>query len=53
MYKPYITIVFVYFIILISSLNFPLNNFVLFPEGQQQQQQPAISGSTKNVTDLR
>ena len=52
MYKPYITIVFVYFIILISSLNFPLNNFVLFAEGQQQQQS-AISDSTKNITNLR
>ena len=54
MYKPYITIVFVFFIILISSLNFPLNNIVLLAEGQQQQeqQQSAISGSTKTVTEL-
>src|ERR671913_1596661 len=51
MYKPYITIVFVFFIILISSLNFPLNNIVLLAEGQQQQQS-AISGSTKTVTEL-
>src|ERR687898_1452136 len=50
MYKPYITIVFVFFIILISSLNFPLNNIVLLAEGQQQQS--AISGSTKTVTEL-
>lgn len=53
MYKPYITIVFVFFIILISSLNFPLNNIVLLAEGQQQQQQQsAISGSTKTITEL-
>ena len=52
MYKPYITIVFVFFIILISSLNFPLNNIVLLAEGQLQQQQSAISGSTKTVTEL-
>ncbi|MDW3630585.1 MAG: dienelactone hydrolase family protein [Nitrososphaeraceae archaeon] len=54
MYKPYITIVFVFFSILISSLNSPLNNIVLLAEGQQQQQlqQSAISASTKNVTDL-
>lgn len=54
MYKPYITIVFVFFIILISSLNFPLNNIILLAEGQlqQQQQQSAISGSTKTVTEL-
>ena len=50
MYKPYITIVFVFFSILISSLNSPLNNIVLLAEGQQQQS--AISGSTKNVTEL-
>jgi carboxymethylenebutenolidase len=52
MYKPYITIVFVSFIILISSLSFPLNNIVLLAEGQQQQQQSAISNSSKNVTEL-
>src|ERR671910_972707 len=51
MYNAYITIVFVFFIILISSLNFPLNNIVLLAEGQQQQQS-AISGSTKTVTEL-
>src|SRR5687768_14055272 len=57
MYKPYITIVFVFFSILISSLNFPSNNIVLLAEEeeeeeQQQQQQLAISASTKNVTEL-
>ena len=51
MYKPYITIVFVFSIILISSLNFPLNNIVLLAEGEQKQQS-AISGSTMNVTEL-
>jgi carboxymethylenebutenolidase len=50
MYKPYITIVFVSFIILISSLSFPLNNIVLLAEGQQQQS--AIGSSSKNVTEL-
>ena len=50
MYIPYITIVFVFFIILISSLNFPLNNFIILAEGQQQQS--AITGSTNNVTRL-
>ena len=53
MYKPYITIVFVFFSILISSLNSPLYNIVLLAEGQQQQQQQsAISASTNNVTEL-
>jgi carboxymethylenebutenolidase len=52
MYKPSIAIVFVSFIILISSLIFPLNNIILFAEGQQQQQQSSIPGSTKNVTEL-
>jgi carboxymethylenebutenolidase len=56
MYKPYITIVFVFFSILISSLNFPSNNIVLLAEEQQQQQQQqqqlAISGKTKNVTEI-
>jgi carboxymethylenebutenolidase len=56
MYKPSIAIVFVSFIILISSLNFPLNNIILFAEGQQQQQQQqqqsSIPGSSKNVTEL-
>ena len=51
MYKPYIAIVFVSFIILISSLNFPLNNIVLLAEGQQQQQS-SLSGSPKNMTEL-
>ena len=47
------TIVFVFFSILISSLNSLLNNIVLLAEGQQQQQQQSpISASTKNVTDL-
>ena len=50
MYKPSITIVLVFFSILIS-LNSPLNNIVLLVEGQQQQQS-AISNSTKNVTEL-
>jgi hypothetical protein len=50
MYKPYIAIVFVSFIILISSLNFPLNNIVLLAEGQQQQS--SLSGSPKNMTEL-
>ena len=49
LYKPYITIVFVLFIILTSSLTL-LNNIVLLAEGQQQQS--ANSGSTKNVTEL-
>jgi carboxymethylenebutenolidase len=54
MYKTYITIVFVFFSIFISSLSSPLNNIILLAESQeQQQQQSAISGSsTKNVTDL-
>jgi carboxymethylenebutenolidase len=52
MYKPYITIIFTFFSILISSLNFPLNNTVLLAEGQQQQKQSTISESTKNVTEL-
>jgi carboxymethylenebutenolidase len=51
MYKPSIAIVFVSFIILISSLIFPLNNIILFAEGQQQQQS-SIHGSSKNVTEL-
>lgn len=53
MYKPYITIVFVFFSILISSLNSPLNNIILLAEGQQQQQQQSdISASRKNATEL-
>ena len=36
LYKPYITIVFVFFIILTSSLT-SLNNIVSLAEGQQQQ----------------
>jgi carboxymethylenebutenolidase len=50
LYKPYITIVFVLFIILTSSLTL-LNNIVSLAEGQQQQQS-ANSGSTKNVTEF-
>jgi carboxymethylenebutenolidase len=54
MYKTYITIVFVFFSILISSLSSPLNNIILLAESQEQQQQQSdISGSSiKNVTDL-
>ena len=51
LYKPYITIVFVFFSILISSLNSPLNNIVSLAEGQQQQQS-VNSGNTKNVSEL-
>ena len=50
MYKSAIAIVFVFFIILVSSLIFPLNNIILFAEGQQQQS--SIPGSSKNVTEL-
>ena len=50
MYKSAIVIVFVFFIILVSSLIFPLNNIILFAEGQQQQS--SIPGSSKNVTEL-
>src|ERR671920_553101 len=50
MYKTYITIVFVFFSILISSLNFPSNNIVLLAE--EEEQQLAISDKTKNVTEL-
>ena len=50
MYRTYITIVFVFFIILISSLNLPITNFIILAEGQQQQS--AITGSTNNVTEL-
>jgi carboxymethylenebutenolidase len=35
-----------------SSLSFPLHNFVSLAEGQQQQQQSSITTSSKNVTDL-
>ena len=49
MYKSTIAIVIVSFIILISSLSFLSNNFILFAEGQQQQS--SITGSSKNVTD--
>lgn len=51
MYKSAIAIVFVFFIILVSSLIFPLNNIILFAEGQQQQKS-SILGSSKNVTEL-
>jgi carboxymethylenebutenolidase len=50
LYKPYITIVFVLFIILTSSLT-SLNNTVSLAEGQQQQQS-VNNGNTKNVTEL-
>lgn len=50
LYKPYITIVFVFFIILASSFT-SLNNIVSLAEGQQQQQS-VNSGNTKNVTEL-
>jgi carboxymethylenebutenolidase len=49
LYKPYITIVFVLFIIATSSLT-PLNNIVSLAEGQQQQS--SNNGNTKNVTEL-
>ena len=52
MYKSYITIVFIFSSVLISSFNSQLNNIILSAEGQQQQQQSSISSSTKNVTDL-
>jgi carboxymethylenebutenolidase len=48
LYKPYITIVFVLFIILTSSLT-SLNNIVSLAEGQQQS---VNNGNTKNVTEL-
>ncbi|HEX6673185.1 MAG TPA: dienelactone hydrolase family protein [Nitrososphaeraceae archaeon] len=50
LYKPYIAIVFVLFIILTSSFT-SLNNIVSLAEGQQQQQS-ANNGNTKNVTEL-
>ena len=49
LYKPYITIVFVLFITLTSSLT-SLNNIVSLAEGEQQQS--ANNGNTKNVTEL-
>jgi carboxymethylenebutenolidase len=52
MYNSALAIVFVFFIILVSSLIFPLNNIILFAEGQQQQQKSSIPGSSKNVTEL-
>jgi len=53
MYKLYITIVFIFSSVLISSFNSQLNNIILSAEGQKQQQQSSISSSTtKNVTDL-
>jgi carboxymethylenebutenolidase len=54
MYKLYITIVFIFSSVLISSFNSQLNNIILSAEGQQQQQQKqsSISNSTKNVTDI-
>lgn len=50
MNKSYALLVFVTFIILTSSLTGPSLNFNSLAEGQQQQS--AISGSSKNVTDL-
>jgi carboxymethylenebutenolidase len=35
-----------------SSLSFPLHDFVSLAEGQQQQPQPSNATSSKNVTDL-
>jgi carboxymethylenebutenolidase len=52
MNKPSFLIVFVSLIFLMSSLSFPLHNFVSLAEGQQQQQQSSITTSSKNVTDL-
>jgi carboxymethylenebutenolidase len=42
---------FVSLMILMSSLTFPLHNFLSLAEGQQQQLS-SITGSSKNVTDL-
>jgi carboxymethylenebutenolidase len=52
MNKPSFLIVFVSLMFLMSSLSFPLHNFVSLAEGQQQQPQPSIATSSKNVTDL-
>jgi carboxymethylenebutenolidase len=49
MNKPSFLMVFVSLMFLMSSLSFPLHNFVSLAEGQQQ---PAITTSSKNVTDL-
>src|SRR5687767_3592850 len=49
MNKPSFLIVFVSLMFLMSSLSFPLHNFVSLADGQQQ---PAITTSSKNVTDL-
>jgi carboxymethylenebutenolidase len=49
MNKSSFLIVFVSLMFLMSSLSFPLHNFVSLAEGQQQ---PAITASSKNVTDL-
>ncbi len=53
MNKPSFLLVFVSLMFLMSSLSFPLHNFVSLAEGQQQQQQQSsITTSSKNVTDL-
>ena len=49
LYKPYITIVFVFFITLTSSFT-SFNNIVSLAEGEQQQS--ANNGNTKNVSRL-
>jgi carboxymethylenebutenolidase len=51
MNKPSFLIVFVSLILLMSSSTFPLYNFLSLVEGQQQQLS-AITGSSKNVTEL-
>ena len=43
---------FVSLMILMSSLTFPLHNFLSLAEGQKQQQLSSITGTSKNVTDL-
>ena len=48
--SSYLICCFVSLMILISSLTFPLHNFLSLAEGQQQLS--SISGSSKNVTDL-
>ena len=48
--SSYLICCFVSLMILMSSLTFPLHNFLSLAEGQQQLS--SISGSSKNVTDL-
>jgi carboxymethylenebutenolidase len=43
---------FVSLMILMSSLTFPLHNFLSLAEGQKQQQLSSITATSKNVTDL-